>query len=53
MSSDFISKEPKNLKGMISMFKNIGEYMGTKENNFENTVPKTVTLVPINQVCFS
>merc|ERR1712126_90335 len=51
MTSDLISKEPKNLKGMMSTFKKIGDYLGSKENAFEHSVPKSVTLVPVDQVC--
>ena len=52
MKSDFISKEPKSLQGMIHMYKNIGNYLGSKENYFENSVPKSVILAPISQVSF-
>ena len=53
MKSDFISEEPKSLQGMIHMYKNIGNYLGSKENYFENSVPKSVILAPISQVCYN
>ena len=50
MKSDFITNEPKNIEGMVKLYKNIGGYLGSKENGFENSVPKSVVLVPIQQV---
>ena len=35
---------------MIDLYKNIGGYLGSKEKMFENSVPQSVTLVPIQQV---
>ena len=50
MKSDFLTNEPKNIEGMVELYKNIGGYLGSKENGFENSVPKSVVLVPIQQV---
>ena len=50
MKSDFISKEPTDLEGMINLYKNIGEYLGNKETDFEDSVPKTAILAPISMV---
>ena len=50
MKSDFVTNEPKNIDGMVDLYKNIGGYLGSKENSFENSVPKSVVLVPIQQV---
>ena len=50
MKSDFLTNEPKTIDGMVELYKNIGGYLGSKENGFENSVPKSVVLVPIQQV---
>ena len=50
MDSDFVTNEPKNLEGMVELYKNIASYLGTKESNFEKSVPTQVTLVPLQQV---
>ena len=50
MKSDFLTNEPKNIDGMVELYKNIGGYLGSKENSFKNSVPKSVVLVPIQQV---
>ena len=50
MESDFVSEEPQNLEGMINLYKNIGSYLGSKETNFDKSVPTSVILVPIKQV---
>ena len=50
MKSDFLTNEPKNIEGMVELYKNIGGYLGSKERYFENSVPKSVVLVPIQQV---
>ena len=50
MNSDFINEEPNDIKGIIQLYKNIGKYFGSKENDFEYSVPTSVVLVPIRQV---
>ena len=50
MDSDFVTEEPKNLEGMIKMYKNIAKYLGTKESNFDKSVPTHARLVPLQQV---
>ena len=52
MDSDFVTEEPKDLEGMVKLYKNIANYLGTKETNFDRSVPTYATLVPINQVHF-
>ena len=53
MDSDFVTEEPKNLEGMVKLYKNIAKYLGTKESNFDKSVPTYATLVPISQVYLS
>lgn len=53
MKSDFMTSEPKTLAGMIQLYKNIGNYLGKKESNFENSVPQSLVLVPFKQVLLS
>ena len=52
MDSDFVTEEPKDLEGMVKLYKNIAKYLGTKETNFDRSVPTYATLVPIKQVHF-
>ena len=51
MESDFITDKPTSVDGMLELYKNIGSYLGTKENQFKNSVPKSVIIAPLSQVC--
>ena len=50
VKSDFISEEPKDLKGAIALYRNISRYLGSRESNYENSVPQAVILQPIKEV---
>ena len=50
VKSDFISEEPKDLKGAIALYRNISRYLGSRESNYENSVPQDVILQPIKEV---
>ena len=50
MDSDFITDEPKTREGMIELYKKISSYLGSKENFFNNSVPTSSILIPIQQV---
>ena len=50
VKSDFITEEPKDLKGAIALYRNISRYLGSRETNYENSVPQAVILQPIKEV---
>ena len=50
MKSDFITKEPKNLAGAISLYRDITKNFGSRESNYEHSVPQAVILSPIKEV---
>ena len=48
--SDFISEEANDVDGAVNLYRNIGNYLGTKENQYNNSVPIGAILTPINYV---
>ena len=48
--SDFISEEANDVDGAVNLYRNIGNYLGNKENQYNHSVPIGAILTPINYV---
>ena len=50
MESDFLIEKPNSLTEALKIFKFFPNYLGSKQSNFQDSVPVEVTMWPLSMV---